>query len=233
MTTQPSTMSPRRTASIIAGVGLLAMAVLAPIALFGAITPALTAGDATQVANAIQQAEPSFRAGIAALVVVAILDVIVAGALFVFFEPVSRTISMVAAWFRLAYSAVFVVAIAQLAIGVSLVSNPDAALMTVGSFNTIWQFSLIFFAVHLLLLGYLGWRSPFMHKVFAILLLLAGLGYLVDGFGQLLSADYSISVAGFTFVGEVVLIFWLFIRGGRAAKVAVTTAPDAKASATE
>lgn len=223
-------MSPRRIASIAAGIGLLSMAILAPLALFGAITPALTAGDATQVANAIQQSEPSFRAGIAALVVVAILDVIVAGALFIFFEPVSRTISMLAAWFRLAYSAVLLVAIAQLAIGVSLVSNPDAALTAVDSYNTIWQFSLIFFAVHLLLLGYLGWRSGFMHKVFAILLLLAGLGYLVDGFGQLLSADYTISVAVFTFVGEVVLIFWLFIRGGRAAKVAVTPADNAMAS---
>lgn len=230
MTTQHSAMSPRRIASIAAGIGLLSMAILAPLALFGAITPALTAGDATQVAYAIQQSEPSFRAGIAALVVVAILDVIVAGALFIFFEPVSRTISMLAAWFRLAYSAVFLVAIAQLAIGVSLVSNPDAALMAVDSYNTIWQFSLIFFAVHLVLLGYLGWRSGFMHKVFAILLLLAGLGYLVDGFGQLLSADYTISVAVFTFVGEVVLIFWLFIRGGRAAKVAVTPADNAMAS---
>ncbi len=223
-------MSPRRIASIAAGIGLLSMAILAPLALFGAITPALTAGDATQVANAIQQSEPSFRAGIAALVVVAILDVIVAGALFIFFEPVSRTISMLAAWFRLAYSAVLLVAVAQLAIGVSLVSNPDAALTAVDSYNTIWQFSLIFFAVHLVLLGYLGWRSGFMHKVFAILLLLAGLGYLVDGFGQLLSADYTISVAVFTFVGEVVLIFWLFIRGGRAAKAAVSTADNATAS---
>lgn len=233
MTTQQSTMSPRRLASIVAGIGLLAMAILAPLALFGAITPALTAGDATQVANAIQQSEPSFRAGIAALVVVAILDVIVAGALFVLFEPVSRPVAMLAAWFRLAYSAVFLVALAQLAIGVSLVSNPDAALAAVDSYNTIWQFSLIFFSLHLLLLGYLGWRSGFMHKVFAILLLLAGVGYLVDGFGQLLSAEYSVSVAVFTFVGEVVLIFWLFIRGGRTAKAAVTTAPEAKASVTK
>jgi hypothetical protein len=43
----------------------------------------------------------------------------------------------------------------------------------------------------------------------------AGLGYLVDGFGTVLVPNYSINVAGFTFVGEAALMFWLLIKGAR------------------
>lgn len=74
---------------------------------------------------------------------------------------------------------------------------------------------LILFAVHLLLIGYLAYRSGFMATGLGILLVLAGLGYLLDGLGTLLMPGYSVSVAQFTFVGEVALIFWLLIRGRR------------------
>jgi hypothetical protein len=48
-------------------------------------------------------------------------------------------------------------------------------------------------------------------KVFGILLVVAGLGY-VDGFGAVLVRDYSMKMGQFTFVGEVGLIFWLLIK---------------------
>jgi Domain of unknown function (DUF4386) len=49
-------------------------------------------------------------------------------------------------------------------------------------------------------------------KVFGILLVVAGLGYLVDGFGAVLVRDYSMKMGQFTFVGEVGVIFWLLIK---------------------
>jgi hypothetical protein len=41
----------------------------------------------------------------------------------------------------------------------------------------------------------------------------ASLGYLVDGFGKLLSGSYALNVAAFTFFGELVLMFWLLYKG--------------------
>ncbi len=35
---------------------------------------------------------------------------------------------------------------------------------------------------------------------------------MVDSFGRILSADYTLSIVPFTFFGEVVLIVWLFTR---------------------
>jgi hypothetical protein len=52
-----------------------------------------------------------------------------------------------------------------------------------------------------------------MRKILKTLIILAALGYLIDGFGKLLLTDYSISISMFTFIGEVILIFWLLIKG--------------------
>jgi hypothetical protein len=45
--------------------------------------------------------------------------------------------------------------------------------------------------------------------------MIAGLGYLIDSFGKLLSPTYDANIALFTFIGEVLLIFWLFFKGVR------------------
>ena len=65
------------------------------------------------------------------------------------------------------------------------------------------------------MIGYLAYRSGFMPKIFGILLVVAGLGYLTDGFVLVLVPDPSISIGSFTFLGEVALIFWLLIVGRR------------------
>jgi membrane protein implicated in regulation of membrane protease activity len=44
---------------------------------------------------------------------------------------------------------------------------------------------------------------------------IAGLGYAVDGLGTVLVAGYSTSVASVTFLGEVVLIVCLLVKGVR------------------
>ena len=54
-----------------------------------------------------------------------------------------------------------------------------------------------------------------MPKVFGILLVIAGLGYLADGFGAVLIPNYSINISQFTLMGEAALMFWLLIKGRR------------------
>jgi hypothetical protein len=53
--------------------------------------------------------------------------------------------------------------------------------------------------------------------VTGILVVVAGVGYLVDATAALLVPGTVLGVATFTFVGELVLIVWLFMRGGRLA----------------
>ncbi len=85
----------------------------------------------------------------------------------------------------------------------------------VHAYEDVWRAGLLIFWRPLLVLGALVVRTAYSPTVLGVLLVIAGLGYAVDSFGELLFADYDVSVAAFTFVGEVVLIFWLLLRGRR------------------
>jgi Domain of unknown function (DUF4386) len=204
-----------RVASLMAGLGLALIVVFASLGNFVAVQALITPGDAAKTVQDIVNSEALFRWGIASLILAAVLDMIVAVALFVLFEPVSRSVSTMAALFRVAYTAVFLVAIISLVVALGLLGDPTQAMRAIDAYNTIWLVSLIFFGVHLVLIGYLAYRSGYMAKIFGILLVVAGLGYLIDGFGTVLVPNYSINIAQFTFVGEAALMFWLLIKGTR------------------
>lgn len=209
-----TTWSPR-TAALVAGVALALMAVLGGFANFGALVPLITPGDAVKTAQNIAGSPLLFLSGVASFVVVALLDILVAGALYTLFEPVSRRLSAAAAWMRTVYALLLMVAISQLVVGYSLLGDPEAALPVLESFNTIWVISLGLFGISLLLVGYLAFRSGFLAKIFAILLAIAGVGYVADAIGMVFVPDFIAVFARFMFVGEVVIIFWLLIKGRR------------------
>ena len=172
----------------------------------------------------ILAAEGLFRLAISAFVLVAVLDAVVAWGLYAFFKLVSRDMSLLAGWLRLAYAAVFAVAISQLAGALHLLSNADylrtftpdqlrtQALLKITDFHDIWTVSLVLFGTHLLLVGYLIYRSGFARKLLGVLVAMAGAGYLVDSFGALLFSDYTVTIGAFTFVGGFLLMLWLLIR---------------------
>jgi Domain of unknown function (DUF4386) len=89
------------------------------------------------------------------------------------------------------------------------------ALRATSTYTVVWNAGLILFAVHLLLIGYQPYRSGFVPRFVGILLVVAGLGYLTDGFRVVLVAGYSLDIAQFTFVGEVALIISLLINSRR------------------
>ena len=204
-----------RVASWIGGIALLLIAVLAGIGNFGALNPLITAGSPAAVAQAIGGAESQFRIGVLCMLGAAVLDVVVAAALLTLLKPVSRPVAVTAAWFRVAYSAVFVVAIGTLATVPRLVDNPTIAMNAIDAYSMTWRIGLVLFAAHLLLVGFLIFRSRFMPRWLGILVGIAGLGYLVDGVGAVMISDYAPTVSTFTFIGEVALIVWLIVLAVR------------------
>lgn len=221
--TQDASHSIRR-ASIVAGLGLLVMAALAGWANFVVVEGLVTPGDAATTAAGIQAAEGTFRLGVLGLYAVVVLDVVVAWALMRVFSPVSRSLSRLAAWFRIAYAAIFMVAISQLA-GIPHLLTTDSsgggftteqveaqALLKVDAFEDIWFAGLILFAIHLVLIGYLAYRSGYVPRFLGVLLVIAGLGYAFDSVGTVLSESPP-TVSMVTFIGEFLLCLWLLIKG--------------------
>lgn len=216
-----------RRASVAAGVGILLMSVLAGFGALVAVEGLVTQGDAARTATDIMASEGMFRFGIVSLYLVIALDVVVAWALYRVFSPVSTGISMLAAWFRLAFAAVFMVAISQLVGVLRLLGNDEylaafsaeqlhtQALLRINAFTDIWDAGLILFGLHLLVIGYLVYRSGYVPRLLGALLAIAGFGYAFDSFAAVLSRGSLPEVSAFTFIGEFLLAVWLVIWGRR------------------
>jgi hypothetical protein len=226
MANQIADMSPRQ-ASLIAGFGLLAMSLLAPFAFYFVYQGVVVQGDAARTAGNVLANEMLFRFAIGGFVVVALLDVLVAWALYVLLKPVNENLSLLAAWFRVAYAAILGIAsfnllsVLRLLSGAGELAVIDAGqldaqvVLLLNAFNDGWLVGLVFFGVHLLILGYLVYRSGFIPQILGVLLMLASVGYLADSFGKFLVPHYDANIAMFTFIGEVLFMLWLLFRGGR------------------
>lgn len=211
--------------ALIAGYGLLAMTIAAIFANFSVFEHLVVQGDAMTTANNISAESGKFLLGIFAFTSVVILDFVVAWALYIFFKPIHQKLSLITAGLRVIYGIFFSIAIFNLTNVLFLLGKTtdstinlelsNQTMVSVNEFSRIWDFGIIFFGFHLVLLGCLVYKSQFIHKIFAILLLIAGLGYLTDAFGTIFIANYSLEIAMYTFIGELLLMFWLIIKGGK------------------
>ena len=217
-----------RQSAIIAGAGLLLMAIIAPLANFAILQKLIDPGDIAGTTGNIIASEGAFRTSIGLFMGVALLDIIVAWALYIFLKPVNRHISLLAAWLRVVYAAMLAASLIYL-INVVLLLNGGESLRTFSTeqvqslvmlslqnFLQGWEFGLILFGFHLLILGALFLKAGTMRRILGILLLIAALGYIIDGTGKLLIPGYDLSISMFTFPGELVLMIWLLIRGIKA-----------------
>lgn len=213
----------RRTAALIAGFGLLVMAVLAPIAHFGVLQNLVVPANAAATVENITASEGLFRFAIAALLIVTFLDILVAWALYHVLRPVNASLALLVGWLRLAAPAVFAVALANLLDVAQLLGGADRSTLqpellntqvmaSIASFTNGWDMSLAIFGLHLLGLGVLLFRSAHFPRFLGVLVVIAGGGYLADSFSRILIPDLAFTFSLFTFVGEALLIIWLFLR---------------------
>jgi hypothetical protein len=225
--------SKQRGAAVLAGAGLLVLAALAAFGNFMVVERLVTEGDAARTAADITASSGLFGLGVCALYAVVLLDVLVAWWLLRFFEPVDSHLARLSAYLRVAYAAVYLVAISQLA-GVPEILQGQArafsteqvqaqALDQTESFHDIWFAGLVLFGAHLATLGILMLRSRSMPRLLGALLVVAGAGYVWDTFYDVLRPDTTLTVSAVTFVGEFLLAIWLVAKAGR-----VDTTGDAR-----
>lgn len=214
-----------RRAAIVAGIGLLIMAILAPIANFSIIPSLVVHGDAKTTANNIMSSIPLFRMGICFLLIVSILDIIVAWALYIVLRPVNKELSVLAACLRIVYAAIFAISInnllnillylkgAEYLKAIELSQLYAHIMVSLDSFQSGWNIGMTIFGLHLSVLGYLIYKSGYFPKFLGVLVIISSIGYLTDSFGKIVFSNYKLTLSMFTFIGEVLLIFWLFGKG--------------------
>jgi len=225
-------------------VSLLLMAILAPLAQFGVLKTLIVPADATATTSNIAASLGLLQAAIVAFLIVAILDVVVAWGFYVLLRPVNEWLARLVGSLRVGYAALFAFALLNLvdaaglvhsATGTAAQSGPLQAQVAaaVASFDTGWHLALGIFGLHLVGLGALLFRfaAP---RLLAILVVLAGIGYLADSLGTMFVPGYGLTISTFTFVGEALLIFWLFRRAGqglRSSEAVVAAARTSSAAA--
>jgi hypothetical protein len=217
-----------RHAALASGLGLLLLAILAAIVNFGVLQKVIVAGDAQTTAQNIAAAQGLFRVAIGGFFAVAILDVVVAWGLYFVFQSVNRSLSLLAALFRVVYATMLAIAVNNLLSALQVVGGADflkafgtdqlqsQMMVFLGAFQSGWDLALIVFGLHLFVLGILVFRSGKTGlRVLGILIIAAGLGYLVDGCGKVLLPNYSLTIAMYTFIGEPLLMLWLLWKASR------------------
>jgi len=216
-----------RTAALIAGFGLLAMTIAAIFANFSVVERLVVPKDAMTTTSNIVTSESTFLLGVSLFLIVIVLDVVVAWALYVFLKPVNKNLSLLTAWLRVVYGAIFAFALMSLFNVLQLLNGANSivdtelstqVMLSINAFSNTWNFGFIFFGSHLILLGYLVFRSGYIHKLFGILLVISGLGYLIDSFSKMCLVHYNIEITLFTFIGELLFMFWLLFKGGKTKK---------------
>ncbi|NPE29485.1 DUF4386 domain-containing protein [Methanococcoides sp. SA1] len=217
----------QRKASIVAGFGLLAMTIAFIFADIFALQSLIVPGDATETANNIMANEGLFRMAICGFMIVIILDVLVAWALYVLLKPVNKSLSLLMAWFRLVYATILTFSLVFLVIVLLLLSDADyltvfgtdqlhaQVMLFLNAFRDGWAIGLVFFGLHLALLGYLVFKSDYIPRILGVLLIVTGLSYLIDNFGKFLFPNFDVAISVVLGWGELVFMFWLLWKGGK------------------
>lgn len=213
-------------AAMVAGFGLLAMTIFALFA-FSVQQDLIVSGDAATTAHNIMADELLFRIVISSFLMVIILDVVVAWALYVLLKPVNSSLSLLAAWSRLVYAIIFGVALANLFVVLDLLSGADyltafetdqlnaQLMLSLNAFDHVWDIGFVFFGIHLALLGYLVFKSDYIPGILGVLLIVAGLSYLIDYLAIILFPSFDVAISQVLGWGELLFMFWLLLKGGK------------------
>ena len=185
-------------------------------------------GDATATANNIMANQWLFRAGIIGESVIFLSEIAMVVVLYVLLEPAGKTLSLVAAFARLAMAVIqgvnllgsFTILRLLSGAGYLTVFEPDQlhalALLLLDSHEygiLVWQ---LVFGLHCLALGYLIFKSGYFPGILGVFMAIAAIGYLTDSFGNLISANYKEIFGGIvavTVYGEFPFFIWLLIKG--------------------
>lgn len=189
-------------------------------------------GDPQATASNILGAEPLFRAGIAAFLIKQVAFLLLPLALFKLLRGVNHG------------AAVLMVALAVVSVPIALVSLghrldaldiltgsygpalaadalPSQAMLALGAYRHGLLVTTLFWGLWLLPFGYLVIRSGSLPKLLGVFLILGGLAYLTQVFGQILLP--SRDLPGWAMlpaaVGEIGICLWLLLVGVRRGRV--------------
>lgn len=216
-----------RTAALVAGFTILAMALIAPYAELFVYPKLINPTNAAETIKNITNNKPLFVSAIFGYLLTFSGDIVLSWALYILLKPVNEPLSLLTAWFRLVFSVIALVALLNLIAVLQLLNNHNYSnmfgqtqlhaqvMLYLTTFRSGYHFGIIFFSIHLILLGYLVFKSHYIPNIMGLLLIISGIGYLTNALKPFLFPNFNLGFVTITFFGELIFMLWLLIKGSK------------------
>jgi Domain of unknown function (DUF4386) len=189
----------------------------------------VVSGDAGATANAISSSSLLWRAGIVGDLLMHAFDVPMLVIFYFLLRPVSEGLALFAAFMHLLQTAVLVMNKLKLLIPLFLMEDSGylksfsaeqlhaLSYLAIKAHGYGFAIGLIFFGFACLVTGYLIYKSGYLPKIIGVLMLAAGLSYLINSFSLLLVPSFAAAIFPAVlvpaFIGELALALWLIVKG--------------------
>lgn len=223
MTTKEK-MNPNTTARI-AGFLYLLLMLFGVFGLLYAPNALVVQGDAVGTAKNIMANEFLFRLSIVSTLISQVVNIFLVLFLYKLLKPVNKNYAALMVIFILVavpiamLSVLNKVAVLLLLSGAGFLAvfatNQLQALVPV--FLDLHEYGMsiagIFWGLWLFPMGYLVFKSNYIPKIIGVLLIIGGVGYLVDFVTFFVFPNFGVVFSEYAFLGEVLMVFWLLIKG--------------------
>jgi hypothetical protein len=188
----------------------------------------VVSGDPVATAHNITAAELPFRISVAVEQSYLVCAVAITVILYLLLKPVSKSLSLLAAFFNLvsigieAISDVGLFAASFFYGGVSYLKTFEPqqlyalAYLCLKSYDYGFGVSLVFFGCCLFFYGYLIFKSEYLPKTIGVLLVIAALSYVINSLVLFIApalAGKIFPILVLAFIGELALCLWLIVKG--------------------
>src|SRR5712664_1376440 len=227
MTERIAERSPRLKARITGGLWL--MVIVAGMTAFFIRSPMMVRGDAAATAANILASESLFRFDFAADLMAGVFYMGVTVLLYSLLKPVSRSLSLLAAFFGLAGVAIgSAISLTNLATLILLGDGQYSSAFTTSQLQSMalmslrlyvqgFNITMAFFGFQCFLIGCLIVRSTFLPRILGVLLAIGGSSYIISSFATFLAPAFGARLAPFivpaALLGEGSVTLWLIVMG--------------------
>ena len=195
-------ISPRK-AAIIVGVSIIAMFILAIVVDNFILSNFIGPGDTASLASDMAAHQTRFGFAVAGYLIILMLDLAIALALYVILMPVSKILASLTAVLRLLYAIILIIAVLTLVF----------EFINVYSYGTVKRIGYIFFTMHIFFLGYTALKSSYIPKGLGALLIIAFFAYAVLLYGKSLVPEGVLPIFVVpAAIAELLLGIWLLVK---------------------
>jgi hypothetical protein len=198
----------KRKVALTIGLGIILIAIIAPIAEFAILSENIDTGDMDLTEKNLEENQDQILVAFLIYVVIFLLEIFVSSAIYFYFRSINKRQAKVAAGLRLGFT---------LITGVGLVGLllPSAQLYIYGQ---LLAYAL--FIPHILVLGYLSFHSGDVPKWIGGTMMVGSFCYIFLTYGEYLISGSLYEILFMVtmipaVVGELSFAIWMLIRGGK------------------